>query len=54
LKNFEDNDYYEENNDFTSYLDDSKNQILMILALGAFPRYVKSSLYKDWKGKYSK
>ena len=33
------------------YLDKAQNEILMIMAMGAFPRFMKSKLFLDYKKK---
>jgi hypothetical protein len=39
-----------ENSELLSYLERAQNEIFMIMALGSFPRYRKSEVYKEWKG----
>jgi hypothetical protein len=38
-----------ENNELLSYLERAQNEIFMIMALGSFPRYLKSDMYKEWE-----
>jgi fructose-1-phosphate kinase PfkB-like protein len=37
-----------ENNQLLTYLEKAQNEIFMIMALGSFPRYLKSDIYQQW------
>jgi fructose-1-phosphate kinase PfkB-like protein len=41
----------EHQQEFMRYLDKAQNEILMIMAMGAFPRFMKSTLFTDYKRK---
>ena len=40
---------HEEHGKLMNCLESAQNEIIIIMALGSFPRYIKSNDYKEWK-----
>ncbi len=45
------NDVFNHKKDFLAALERAQNEIMMILAMGAFPRFLKSPLFQEYKRK---